>query len=71
MSMTKEERKRKSSRGSVLLAAEGDSWFEFPLRSQIVRELDGSGTLFARLLTIVIRLSSWRRLHTSRQNFLR
>ena len=39
MSMTKEERQRKSSRGSVLLAAEGDSWFEFPLRSQIVREL--------------------------------
>ena len=39
MSMTREERQRKSRRGSVLLAAEGDSWFEFPVRSQVVREL--------------------------------
>lgn len=39
MPMNKEQLHKKSSRGSVLLAAEGDSWFEFPLRSQIVREL--------------------------------
>ncbi len=43
MPMNKEELQKKSSRGTVLLAAEGDSWFEFPLRSHILRELGRLG----------------------------
>ena len=39
MPMNKEKLQEKSRRGSVLLVAEGDSWFEFPLRSHVVREL--------------------------------
>ena len=37
--MDKKALQQKSDRGSVLLVAEGDSWFEFPLCSNVLREL--------------------------------
>jgi hypothetical protein len=39
MSMTAEDLQAKDSRASTLLFAEGDSWFNFPLGFDIVREL--------------------------------
>ena len=39
MPMTKEHLLKKSRRGSVLLVAEGDSWFDFPFHPHVVSSL--------------------------------
>ena len=39
MPLTKEDLQKKSRRGSVLLVAEGDSWFDFPFHSHAVSAL--------------------------------